>query len=306
MTLEELIGREETKKLAGKPFGINPSMDYSTEDDRKEFVSRAGDLFDLEEYYGKLVKNSSDFSALKDLVGKVGGYIEGDNDYKRGWIERAKENPTHALERGDIYLSEGYLSMAKFVEKNRAQILEKLSAEQLYALFARVPLYETGDKEHDRAKNLRTMVMQIIKAEREGGDIGSIINAELNELRDKMPDENKIYVHQDAHLAVPGLGRAIVRAIFKSYNKLFKDKDGKLNKEALIRYLERNYKVMEDEMSRFKEEKDKFKCWDKNLKPQYREIARELYKSEEPAQKKEDEPEREKEIDRLRNIGGDI
>ncbi|MFH1711258.1 MAG: hypothetical protein ABH840_03025 [Nanoarchaeota archaeon] len=292
MALEDLIGQDELKSIVGKPFGISPDSKY----DRKDFVTKASDLFDLEEYHGKLTKNSGDVSALNDTTGLLYSYIEGDDEYKKEWIEQAKENPHLALSRSDKCLSVGYVNMAKFVENNRKSLLDKLSAKQLYGIFSRVQLYKTGEKEHDRAVDLRMKMMQMQQASQEGGNINEVISKELSELVNSMPPEHQAYLFENEHLVLPSIGRVIIRAIQKKFSSLFKDEKGNLDKAQLIKYLEKNYKVVEDDIKGIpsENEKERYKRWDKNLKPQYIEIARELLSPEKSEQKEKDDQEGEK------------
>jgi len=288
MALEKMIGEDEFKGIVGKPFGINPEAPY----ERKEFVARADPLFDLTGYHAALTKNSGDVEALNDLTGLLSGYIEGDDQYKKEWTEQAKENPHLAISRSDKCLSMGYVNMAKFVEKNRKSLLDKLSAEQLYKVFSRVLLYKTGDKEHDRVADLKMKMMQIQQAVQEGGNINDVIAKELKELRESMPPEHQAYLFENEHIVSPALGKVIIRTLQKKFSSLFRDDKGNLDKNQLIKYLKRNYKVVEDDIESIPadNEKERYKRWEKNLKPQYIEIARELLSSEKSEQKKEDDP----------------
>lgn len=305
MTLDDLLGEEEVERIAGKPFGIamkrnaggvyefDPKFPYEI----KEFVRRAGDLFDLEEYYGKLIQNSGDVGALNDLTGLVTNYIEGDDEYKAEWVAQAKENPHLALSRGDKCLSSGYESMARFVESHRTDLLDKLSGEQLFAILSspRIPLYKIGDKKHDRVVDLRNKILQIQKASEEKGDLTSVVGEELKGLIGRIPVEHQAYIFENQHLVFPSLARVIVRALLKQYDSLFKNREGEYDKKALIKYLEANYKAAEDFIDEIpeSERKERQDYWDKNQKVHYLEVARMLYASEKKEQKEEDNPEKE-------------
>lgn len=290
LTLEELIGKQALDEIKGKPFGINSADKY----DRKEFVKSASDLFDIEEYYSALRENSSNMDALNDLIGVAVDYMAGD---KKANAALLQENPHAAIEEAEVLYSYGSIAMAKYIENNRREVLDKLDAKQLNSVFQRVPLQKTGDKEYDRIRDLREKIMQMQKASEEKGDIGDIIRNELNELIEQIPEEQKIFLSRTKDLSLPILQRAIIDRIQKAYALAFRDKEGNLDKEKLRKCLVANYKVTEDYMKNeipSGDEKEKFKIWDKNLKSHYLELARELYKPEKKTQKEKDDPDKEK------------
>lgn len=295
MPLEELIGQEEFNSLAGKPFGIDPGMGY----DRKEFVTRAGDLFDVEEYYQRLSKNSGDVDALIDLANLANKFMAGDKERNRAMLQ---ENPNLALEQANVLYTSGSNKMARFVGNKKEAVLDKLSAEHLYSLFSRIPLYKTEDKQHDRIRKLRDKVGEIQETAKKGGDVGSVVQEEVSEIIKKAPEEQKIFIIRNQHLAIPHLTNGVIASIQKAFGYLFRTTDEKLDKEGLKKYLARNYKAAEDFINGAPEQ-EREDYWSDNLKPQYVELARELYKSEKQEQKKEDNPEKEARKEKAREIG---
>lgn len=298
--LEDLIGEEAFKEIAGKPFGIDPNTEYK----RREFVKRAGDLFDVEEYYRKLKENINDVDALNDLADLAVKYMVGGKDAEKENRLQLLENHNLALSQANKLLDTGYYSMAKFIERNRDIVLDKLSEEQLYKLFLRVPLYETGNEELDRIRDLRNKVVEIKEAEKEEKDISSIIKGEIDNLVKKSPKEQMVYFFENIDLVMHVYRNIVVRTLHKKLVSLFKDKEGNLNKKELINYFERVYKVAEDFISdELKDERDKAEYWNENLKPQYVEIARELYGPEKAEQKKKDDPKKEERKAYARELG---
>ena len=297
MALEQLLGEQAVNEIKGRPFGIDPSMKYdgNSKEVQEKFVKYAGNLFDVEKYYGKLKENSGDIGTLNDLAQLALKYMAGDKETNTAIMR----DPNKALQQADVLLSTGYVNMAKFVENNRNKILDKLSAEQLYSLVNRVPLYGTGNEGHDRVILLRDKLMKINQTAQEKGDIKSAINREIEELIEKMPEEQKAFFQENSEIYLQSLTRAILGKINKAYASLFKTADGKnLDKPALKKYLEDNYRVIEDVMSeKDRPDNERLEIWDKNLKPQYVEIAKELYpidKNEVKMDKDKDKEERKK------------
>lgn len=294
-SLEYLAGEEELNKGKAKPFGIAAGIPYS----RDTFVKDAGDLFDLEEGYQKFRKDSKDTDALEDIVKVISKYFTGG---RTNSSQMFMENPAQALDFANSALSRGYVSMAGFVANQREELLDKLSAKQLYSLFARVPLYKSGEKERDRIKDLRDKVFQMQRANEEGKDIGSAVQDEVQELIESLPDEQKMFVNKNHQIALPYLTNYVARSIQKAFSSLFKDKEGKLDKKAIINYITENYTVAEKFIDTLPDD-EKADYWDDNLKPQYVEIARELYGAEKKAYKLEKNPEKEARKARAKEVG---
>jgi hypothetical protein len=293
-TLEGMLDESEIKEIAGKPFGIDPKSDY----DRKEFVFRAGEFFDLSEYYAQVSQNSGDIGALKDLVGKAADYIEGDDEYKKDWISRATQNPHLAIARGDAMLGTGQISMAKYVEKNRDEFLNKLQVEKLHGIIFSQPLYSTGEEKHDKIKDLISKIRKIneaIEKEKKGehGAIDEVIQKEFKDLIATIPEEHKIYLNEDISYALPKLKEVLIRRINRKAGMLFRDKDGNLDKNEIVSYLKRNYKAVEDNIENVpkgeEHNKERFKIWDKNLKLHYLTLAQALYGQEKPGQEEDND-----------------
>ncbi len=308
MTLETLIGKDTLKSLRGRPFGIDPKIVYNSnsEEIRAEFVGKAGDLFDIEEYYATLRENSGDIGTINDLVGIAVNYMPGDKGENAAMLR----DPHVALEQADVLLSAGYYNMARFVENNRDAIFDRLSADQLYGLFSKVPLYKTGNQEHDNIADLRAKMMQIQEASKKGEDLGSAIQKELQELIGMIPEEQRAFLQNNSRAMISSLTNAVVNGVQKSFKGLFRQQDKTLDKNALREYLEDNYEVVEDTLddknkssSERLSEREKFGRWDKNLKMQYVEVARALFKSEKPIHKKEKDEDKKAREDRDKNKG---
>jgi hypothetical protein len=295
MALEDLIGKEGTDKISKdlglssekiKPFSIDPSHDY----ERDEFVDRADALFDLNEHYSALRQNVNDMDALGDVVKDLKDHIPAPQIL----VPELYKNPHQAIAEADRFLSRGIESMAKFVERNRRNMLGKLDEKALYGLFQSVPSYTTGNPEYDRVKNLKEKIMQMEKVKKEGGDIGALVQKEVEGLLKKAGEEQAEYFQRYGSLIIPKLVDRVIEDLYRSFQGLFRDKDGKLDKKAIIDYLEANYEVAEDEIRDTDNPKDKYDLWDKNLKSQYLAIAQTLLGPEKKAKKEEKDPEREK------------
>lgn len=291
MTLEEQINKDAAKALEGIKFGIDPDRAY----DRGYFVEQAEDFFKLAEYYEKLDKSHGhDADAREDLAKIVFKYMVGN---KANQFERLRRDPEKALTIGKSFTSEGADRLAKFVEKKRNDLLDKLSEESLHQLFLSIPLYETGNKEHDRIIMLRNKVSEMEKIAKDGGERVSVLQKELQELIQNAPKEQQEYFSKHPE-GIRDIGNDLVETFYKEFKSLFRDKDKKLDKSALIKYLTENYKAAEEEMDK-RPEKKKGDFWDDNLKSQYLMLGKQVYEIEKRAQEKADDPKEEAEKERL-------
>jgi hypothetical protein len=276
----------KAKDLEAK-FFIDPDSEY----DRKVFVKKAGKLFDLEGYSQRLSERTGDFDALKDLTSLLGEFIYGYDQ-----IADRFNDPHFALSVADNFLSRGYLSMARFVENNRDEFLDKLSADQLLSIFTNLPLYKSGDPSHDRAIDLRAKVTTIGKVKDGEVDLDKLLEKELKRVvEDTDPRYKSVIRRHYAHF-LPLIRHIAIKQLKKEFEGLFAGAKGKPDAGKLRAYLLDNYQVVEDfiednwdDMS----EKERFDYWDKNLKAHYIALAKEAYNSEKKAQKREDDLDKE-------------
>lgn len=287
--LEKIVSEDITKEMVkginvNEGFYINPKTKYK----REIFVDKAVKFFDLAKYYSKLDKDLNDIDTLDDLLGVLRDYLPevGKDELLAHW----KSNPFEAKKNAKDVLSKDALTIAKFIENNRDEVLKKLPAEQLYSLLQRVPLYKTGVEEYDRFRNLRKKVAEIFEAREKGMDLSSVVADEVKELLSKVSEDTRIFFASNDQLMSNLITSYVVNKINEEFQKSFRNEQGKLDREAIKKYLVANYKVVEDRISSTAyegkdKERERFKIWDKNLKPQYVEIARQLYAPEEKEEK---------------------
>ena len=311
LTLEELIGKEQLDSISGKRFGIidvkmnRDGVTYGNipNYERKEFVERAGDLFDVEEYYAKLKQNSNDMDALKDLIKIAVDYVPGD---KKRMKVLMQENPHLAISQADSLYSYGTIAMAKYIEKNRSKVFDKLNEKQLYSVFQKTPSYITGNKEYDRIKVLKEKIKQMQEAEENKMDISLIVRDEFQELIERIPEEQRKFISDNADLVMPVLNQSLIHGIQRAYRSLFRDAEGNPIKSQIVDYLKANYKVAEDFMeNEIPKDKpfERFDVWDKRLKPHYIELARELYRPEKKEVKKDKDKDKEERKAKANDLG---
>lgn len=298
-------------KFAASQFLIDPKMKYYSDLDpvpkskskaiREEFIKKADNLFDLEKYFYKLRQNDSDVDAISDFTKKVMKGMpkklpeEDKKTIAKNIVERLQE-PNRALHSANKFVDAGYSAMAELVENgtNRDRILKKLSAEQLESVLQNPNLtfYANGKYKHDRASYLINKLNQLRNVTAEQGGIIAVIQNETNELIKYIPEEQNLF-RQICPKMNSSLAESIAKAIEKAREGLFKDgKD--FDKKAMIKYLEDNYKVVEDVMKDDdRDQKEKGDRWNDNLKMHYVELARALLGPEKKQYKLDEDEDKE-------------
>jgi hypothetical protein len=279
MAINPII-KENLEEDKGKTFSINPYSDFKGNED--EFARRMNAITDLKAYWEAASKNKGDIGAKNDLLGVLSNYLP------RAQLAVVQNNYDALLYAAYVNYEEGLKGMAMFVENNRSEVLNELSEKQLFDLFLRTGLYNTKRKDDDNFRGIRNKYLEIQEAHQRGQDLGAVVEEELAELVNKAPTAINLFYGMYYDSCKPYLIQTAVEKVGNSLKGLFRDNKGKLNKQAIISYLERNYKAIEDlmEYSLEKGKKEQaFKLWDKNLKRDYFLIAEMLY----PSKKEEQE-----------------
>jgi len=297
MSLENLLGKEGAKKLQPKPFGINPKAKY----DRKEFCKKAKKLFKLEGYFSKFAQNPNDINNFNDLAGICLECMVGSNEQKISQLE----NPHLAYSQADSLLNEGYSNMADYIHNNRNEIFNELSAKQLYEVFLNpnVPLFKTGNKKYDRIKQLRDKISMILRANEGKEDPSAIVQDEVKDFIESMPQGQKEYFFKNQEALYPVLAQHVIRGMYQEYQNLFKDKNGKLSKNKIIEYFDESYKAAEDFIKDEIPKREQEVYRHDNLRNFYVEIARTFYKQEKKEQEKDDDSDRKKREAEAEDLG---
>jgi hypothetical protein len=263
--------------------GANPKfcLDRDQAYDRKYFVERAGQFFDLEQYNANFVKNSNDIGVFHDLSNNLLNNSP-DGFFNPQTAEKIQTDPHFALDTAHAFLNEGYFSFARYASRNRDEMLDKLSDKALMELFTRTHSYKTGNPEYDHIKQLKDRINMITQLQEEGrSPTEAITKEELDAELGKYSLGMQEFIKRHQSVMLQPRMESILSSIVKQYTSLFKKEDDSLNRTALINYLKENHKVAEDVIKdNDVPDNEKFALWDKNLKPFYLELARQVYELE--------------------------
>lgn len=258
---------------------INPEQDYDSEN----LIQHYENFQDMNEWLQILQKDSEN----ADILEKAGGLLRKNPLF----YFKTKRSPRSDLEGT---LSEESNNLAKYAENNSSTFYGELGPEDYSELIQKVPLYKTGNKEHDE-----------------------FVDA-INELRNlagarEDPDKMHAYVQEKiskapmwAQISFARYGENDLSAIFESYliNADSKFKAKKYDEGGKIKhaFLEKVFKDSLDEAEKdWKKEdyseKEKNDVWERNVRPYHMALLDGMYKKE---KKDEDKPQKNEARDQRR------
>jgi hypothetical protein len=301
-TLEERLKKEEKQIVNYHP--ISPNERY----DRETFVKAQKALKNFEEYMQVLSKDPFDVNAREDL-----SYL-----LFKDIAKHVGMKPEEIRKIGNSAFSNGIENMAKYVENNYNNFMDKLDSGGLTNLVMGLPLYKTSNKEYgheriaeDKEHNELVYLINEIKLmnsddkEVQGKVVGNILS---NIIKSKeVPDWAKSLIQYFAKTDAHFVNEMVVK--YKTERaKAFSEhitKDGKPDKDKLKSLIDKSLKIAYAEFNELNEkehEEERKDIWEKVIRPYYIEMARALYKSEKKELEKDiEEKRKENEREEYRN-----
>ena len=281
MPPKEVLGKD-LEALVSREISINPNTKRYN---RKYFIDKAGDYFDLGAYYQALQENKGNAGAMSDISKLL-----------------IPSNPSLLLNRGsdgillaaDTALSEAEKALAEY--SDNLSLVEKLDAEQLNKLIIslanpeRPLIYRTENRAHERLAEIVKRQALISSGKREE------LIKDLPELMEDAPLWHKVIFsrYQGDQSYMTELLSSYASIISTIYSREFskevieKGKKKRVpDEDKLFSFYKRNIKVVESERDSEPEEKVKYDIWSKYIAPIHLTSAGLLYKSEKKAQKQE-------------------
>ena len=236
------------------------SLEYKTIDSEGDYDSNI-----VIQHYEDFQDISNSIQTIKKDSENIGAWEKaGDLLHKnKQFYFQAKTSPRYGLEK---VLSEEYNALAKYAENNSSTIFEKLGPEDYSELIKKVPLYKTGNKEHDDLVDAMNEYKKLVET---GQDINKIAEYAQKKIIDSDCSEGikmelLVNIHNEKYLQV----------IFQEYLNLAKARlDAKMHngdEKVRIEFLE---KVFKESLSQAKGE------W-KKARPYYFALLEQVYKKE--------------------------
>ncbi|MCK4552964.1 hypothetical protein KAT80_02060 [Candidatus Pacearchaeota archaeon] len=259
---------------------IDQKQDY----DGENLIQHYENFQDMNKWLQVLTQDSENTGVWED----AGGLLRKNPRY----YFNAKRSPRSDLEDT---LSEESNNLARYAENNSPTFYGKLGPEDYSELIQKVPLYKTGDGEHD--------------------EFVDVIN-ELGNLAGAREDPNKMHAYVQekiskapmwAQISFARYGENDLSTLFESYlinaDAELKAKMYDENKEIKHTFLEKVFKDSLDEAEKEvkKEdysEKEKNDVWERNVKPYHMALLEGMYKK---GKKDEDKPQKNEARDQRRN-----
>lgn len=282
--LEQLVAA--AKAAEGAAFAYKP-INKDGAYTRESFVASKEDLNDIGEYGERVLKDPFDLGAREDLF----GLLYGDPNFHRGF------SPEDIKKTASAAIKDGVESMGRYVEKNRNKFLDLLDNKSMYNLMFSVPLYKTGNEEHDTLVGMVNDAKSMASMTQSEEPLEKMREFVLKRTKsDKVPDWAKsliVYFSGD-----PKFVQRVFGAEFNVKQKVLaaafadgKENDGARARKVLETSLDKAHDELENEDNSKKERKD---IWEKAIRPYYLAISDAAYEVEEKAFKKEIEAEVEK------------
>lgn len=174
------------------------------------------------------------------------------------------ENPRFRLEDTFSKLTEG---RARYAEKKYSDFTDGLTDEHWRTLILEVPLYKTGNKEHDE-------IIEAIEAKRNVDEVSKDPNklrAFLLKKSEEFDEPFRKEVRRNKY------NNSYLQKVFEiyqkeatiNYNILVHEKDGSFKKGLAKSIFESSLKAAKAEMNRESDEGDKSDIWEADIRPYY-------------------------------------
>jgi len=278
--LEQIVGAAKAAEGAAfryKP--INPKDAY----DKEAFVSALSEFSDLEQYRKALDQDPSNLGAREDLF----GLLYGDPNFHRGF------SPEDVKKTAKEAYKVGLEQTARYVEHNHNKFFNDLLDDKaMRKLLESVPLYKTGNNEHDTLVSIIDDVKSMNAARQAEDPIGKMSEYVLKRTKsDAVPGWAKKLINyfsgdprfvQRVFITEFATKQQVISAAFS--------KGKGVDREKVRRILENSlsiaYEKLDDKDNTDDEKKD---IWEDCIRPYYVMMAKLAYKSEKEKIESDDE-----------------
>ena len=250
-------------------------MDGGQNYDRGDFVKGAGDLFDLEGYLEKLVKDSRNPDALSDL-----GLLLRNNP---GFYH--EQDPIVSRTESDRAYSHGVEAMSQYVKRNLNDFLGLCDDGHIVGYATSVPIYRTGNKEHDDFVDSLNEVKRIGEIAKSGdpGKAREYVQGKLENVPQWLKEAFGILSGDSDY--IQALFQEFAGYDQAKFTRMIQDESGKVKRGFLEGVIKNSLKKAWKEHDKA-HERDKNDVYKGDIRPLYIELARLVYTKEKAAEKK--------------------
>lgn len=261
----ELQEEAERKDRESAPFRYHP-IDPKKGYNRLEFLVAEIDLEkDMRGWQEQLIKDPYNPKIREKISRKLYGDPKAHLGKSPDWIRKEVKTA----------FDDGTKKMAEYVGKNLESFLELFKGQSLVGLLMSLPLYQTGNKEHDRVVSAINHVREMDSVAKEG-DINKIREIVMESMKQRnVPDYAKTlvdYFSKDDKYMVDLFREDIGRARHNLGKTLAEDE--KINESQLKNVIRNSIQKAKDEYKDEKDEGKKGDIWDDDIEPCYTIIAK--------------------------------
>ncbi|MBU3906697.1 MAG: hypothetical protein KKA64_00420 [Nanoarchaeota archaeon] len=260
---------------------INPEESY----DRKTFVDKFGDLSDLEEYIETMQKEPNNPSVLSDLS----TLLHGDDQF---YSELT--NPLSvASGEADRAYTYGIDAIAKYVKKNLNDFFGKTDEKDALKLVSNLPLYKTGNEEHDKFVKLSDEIKEISAASQDAQKMQNYTVKQIKSLPEWLQESFAYFGNRQDYASA--LFKEFASHTQRKFNKAVSTEEREINKNKLERIIKDSLRKAHEEQDKEPNKKDKYDIWKKAIRPYYLVLAKLVHPKEKKKEKLSNSFERERE-----------
>jgi len=270
---------------------INPEEDYN----RDTFVPAFGKFSDLESYIQALIKDSRDPSAISDL----GALLHKDSNF----YEEMSNPARVARVEADRAYSHSVDATAQYVKRNLDDFFEITEDNSLVNYVVSVPIYRTGNEEHDEFVDSVESIREIseIAQSKDPSKSRNYVQRKLENVPDWLKES--FAVLQSDSTYVQALFQNFATHDQREFEKKLTDKDGKIRRKFLEGVVKDSLKEAYKQYDKETNEGDKEDIWKIDIRPHYTELARTVYPKERAERKEDEDPKRVKRRRKRAKIG---
>lgn len=229
---------------------------------------------------GHVIKQAKE--AISDLEGMIGG-----------WTEPSQDRKSLKREKG-------------YVENNLDEFLNRLTANELFALINNLPLYNTNNPEIDRLIRIIRETQKISRAEKgKEEEVKEQVREYVSERMKKAPawlQRSFSYSVGDPNFVMEEF-ESYRNAAMLELSKATRNEKGELNKDLFVRVLKESLAVAQREYNRETNLGDKSDIFEGDIRPYYLTLAQVLYPREKEEREREKDPDGKKRQDERRALG---
>jgi hypothetical protein len=244
--------------------------------DRDKFVKTGKVYQDIGKWIQILEKDGTN----PDVMKKAGKVLQNNPDfyYQSGTSPRPRLEDTFSVLQDN---------RAKYAKEKYSDIIDGFNEEHWMSLISNLPLYKTGNKEHDEIVDCLNQTKQMNEIAGDPEKMSDFISKKARKFDPIVQAEFRREMYNERYLkTLFGLYHKEAQIAF---SKKFYGENGELNKGLAKSVFENSLHAAEAEMEKETNEGDKSDIWESDIRPQYLALDSVKYKLEKKEKEKDED-----------------